>query len=497
MLSKNDLPNTRDVSLKRIALFSVSILAMSLLPLLYLSFFNRPYADDFSYGSMTVHVVRNTGSLFGVLRAAVDVAVGSYKTWQGTYSATFLFALQPAIFGDKFYFLTTFILLGGLVFSTAYLLFCICLRLMKTDIWTYLLLLTGILYPSIHHIPEASEAFFWFNGGVFYTFFYSLSLVLLGMIISIPNIKSGSRLFGKTVLVTSLSLTIGGGNYMTALLTVLFLMLICFVFEVKKVKNRSVAYVSLIMLLCGLAISAAAPGNAVRAGVLNVIGYQRLSIISTITASFEKSSSYIAIWANPQYFIIMLLLMPLALRAVRITRYFYKYPLIVLAGAYCFFSAQFAPPTFMGIGDSGRHINIFYYLFILLSVLCEVYLAGWISRKVSWLHESGRSQAKQRSVLSTKALSAMSLALLTLLAALTLYSNNHTGILALKTIRQGQARQFAYERDQRLAVFENPAIVYAIVAPLSIKPTLFHQTDLSVDDDWVNWAVAAYYDSAH
>ena len=39
-------------------------------------------------------------------------------TWQGTYSAIVIMSLQPAIWGQQFYFVGSFILMFSLLFST-------------------------------------------------------------------------------------------------------------------------------------------------------------------------------------------------------------------------------------------------------------------------------------------------------------------------------------------------------------------------------------------
>lgn len=44
----------------------------------------------------------------------------SYLGWQGSYAAIALFAIQPAVFGEQYYFLTTFILISIFIFSTFY-----------------------------------------------------------------------------------------------------------------------------------------------------------------------------------------------------------------------------------------------------------------------------------------------------------------------------------------------------------------------------------------
>ena len=54
-----------------------------------------------------------------------------YANWQGTYSAMFLMALQPAVFGNGFYALVPFLTLGALAAGTCFF----CLSLFTKAAW--------------------------------------------------------------------------------------------------------------------------------------------------------------------------------------------------------------------------------------------------------------------------------------------------------------------------------------------------------------------------
>ena len=99
----------------------------------------------------------------------------TYLDWQGTFSAVFLFALQPGVFGEQYYFITTFLLLGTFVIGTFYFLFVICNYYMKADKSSWIIVSVCVLTLSIQLVFSARESFYWFNGGIYYTFYYSLS----------------------------------------------------------------------------------------------------------------------------------------------------------------------------------------------------------------------------------------------------------------------------------------------------------------------------------
>ena len=87
---------------KRIFLWCVLILtAASIIPLLMISFYNHPSADDFAYAVETHMVWKSTRNIFLVLRQAVATSVKYWNRWQGLYTSAFLLALEPGIFGEQ------------------------------------------------------------------------------------------------------------------------------------------------------------------------------------------------------------------------------------------------------------------------------------------------------------------------------------------------------------------------------------------------------------
>ena len=110
---------------KAVALLVVAAVALMLVPMLVVARYNVPCADDYHYGASTYHTWQATHSLAAVLRAAGEKVAERYVNWQGTYSAIFLMALQPAVFGNGFYALVPFLTLGMLAAGTCF--FCLSL----------------------------------------------------------------------------------------------------------------------------------------------------------------------------------------------------------------------------------------------------------------------------------------------------------------------------------------------------------------------------------
>ena len=201
------------LSYKAIKWMAILVLAALVLPLLLLGHCAVPAADDFSYGAPAHLAYTQSGSLIPAVAAAVDKTVESYMSWQGTFSAIFLMALQPAVFSETFYALTPFIMLTALIVGT--FVFCGAffgdILGLNNEMCSTIAALLSALFTQL--IPSPVQGFYWYNGAVYYVFFHALLLTACAT--SIRLVRSGG-LF-RTLSLCFLALLIGGGNYVTAL----------------------------------------------------------------------------------------------------------------------------------------------------------------------------------------------------------------------------------------------------------------------------------------
>ena len=79
------------VSPAYLACGAVVIYLISLLPILTLSFYCHPSADDFNYGVKTHLAVMRGQGICGIIQAALETVCENYTSWQGTFSAIFFF----------------------------------------------------------------------------------------------------------------------------------------------------------------------------------------------------------------------------------------------------------------------------------------------------------------------------------------------------------------------------------------------------------------------
>ena len=71
MKKLNSLFN-KTISYKTIWILLVCILALLLFPMLYISKFNIPSADDYSYGLLAHNIVENGGTIADVFKTMID-----------------------------------------------------------------------------------------------------------------------------------------------------------------------------------------------------------------------------------------------------------------------------------------------------------------------------------------------------------------------------------------------------------------------------------------
>ncbi len=364
-----------DKRLKMTAIIFTLGFLISLLPILYASFFCHPIGDDYGFSSGVHNAIVNGSGFFGALNAAINQAASSYNNWQGTYSAVFLFALQPGAFSDNLYFLTTFIMIISMSLGTFFFIDTFVTKVFSEKRAYSFIISSVILFCSFQFVPDKAEAFFWYNGAVYYTFFYSLSLVLYALLIKMA--KSDRHRIAYTIVCCALAAVIGGGNYTTALFTSIILVFSVIGAFVKK-KNIKIHYLIItIVLLTGFLISAVAPGNSVRANTT-----QSMPAVKAIISSVWYFVIFIIRSTNLSQIAVVCLLIPIALKITKNINFNFKYPFVVIALAVLISASQMTPALYaISSLGSGRQLDIYYYWYYVLLAFVTVYVCGWINKK--------------------------------------------------------------------------------------------------------------------
>ncbi len=506
---------THILTRKTLCIVLGALLLLSLIPLIWIAFYNHPANDDFVFGLRTMRAWRDTGSLGELLQAAAEEVKAAYGSWQGSFSAVFLFALQPGIFDESLYWITTPVLLAFLLGGTMTFCWTVLRRWLGVDAHTTWAAAFAVCILSVQLMPCPNQGLYWWNGGIYYTFFHSLALFMLSFVLL--ALKAERRVWQGVfaALAAVLAFVVGGGNYITGLLCILLLLAGGIWQGVKK--NPRVWMVLLPLLLLGVAffINLFAPGNEVR---MAEYADSKNSVFYTIYRSIWFSVRFMVQWTTPLILLCGLLLGILFYRAAGALRFSFRWPGLVTAASFLLFSAQIAPTVYgMNSSGAGRRFDIYFYVYILLVAFNAFYYAGWLHRVVAAaLQRRGVKDASFTNALMRKMRRWTPAWTLALLFTVGLHifqpqffdaskewkqraSESITSLSAIYSLREGDAQQYHAEWCARLAMLRDPAQQWIEFAPFSVRPYCLFYSDLTQDPDW-EWANASmreYYDKEH
>lgn len=443
------------LSLKWIAVCSVIVYVSSLIPVFAASVYAFPQADDWSYSWRTRLAWVDTHSLLEVVKEACTTVAESYVEWQGTFSSIFLMALQPGIWGERFYAVVPFFMTGLLTFAT---LFFLSYILKETDRSCRVIFSMAVLWLTVQEICCKPAAFYWYNGAVHYIVPYCLFLILAVLVLkNLQKEKFDGISFFFSLLI---AVMIGGGNLVTALLTfvcltgvILFLLII-----IKRRKRLWRVAILIVVNALAFGINVVAPGNWLRQ---DLSGEPSNPIVS-IFHSFYYGFFYIGEWTDETVLLMVLLLIPVMVKMARQIRFNFPLPGLVGGFSFCILSSMFTPSDYaVHTVNIGRVQNIIFAMYILLLMLNLFYLVGWYVKKVQ----------KQKGVLTGASFSKKEglyfygvLAVLTFNILLTTVAEpqRFTSALALKELCDGTAEEFgraAWNNIQILKKNEKEAVI--------------------------------------
>lgn len=467
-----------------IILFGVAI---TLIPVLWIGLYNVPCADDYSFGVSGYHVWQETKSLWGVLCAAARNVKKWYLGWQGTFSAVFFMSLQPAIFGDGLYRIVPLLTVGGLAAAELFFTWALLRRTFGATRSQFLMVAAVWLALSVQLAPSAVEAFYWYNGAVYYTGYFSISLFYFGMLLQCIQMKSNLRRWVWTGLLCAGGIVLGGGNYVTALVSLLVTGIAAAVLIVKRHKCWKNLLLPLVFLAGAFALSVAAPGNAIRQA-----GLESVEAGEAIKRSLIAAVNYIGDGLDMAHMLAMVFVGVILWRVTEHTTFHFPLPLLVGAVSYGVYAAQFCPTIYaMNSFGPGRLQNIIYDMFLLLLIFNLFYVLGWIRHHYNINpKEARRSAAKAYPA----ALLALLGAALLLCFAYVPRETPITGTRAFQALRSGAAKQYYSEYQARQDSLMDETQKNVVLQAYTQRPYVLFFSDATEDpEDWKNVAMADYF----
>ena len=320
----------------------------------------------------------------------------------------------------------------------------------------------------------------WFNGSVYYTFFFGLSLAALALALRTAQAGGWGRILGLCLLAAFL----GGGNLVTGLSLAIMsvsgvALLLLFG---KKQQALRLLVPALVMLGCFI-VNIAAPGNAIRALSVD----HEPNAVQAILLSFREAIVLGVRWTRLPVIAAMALLGYLFYQAVPASSFRFRFPGLVSLYSYCLYSAMFCPTMYaMGSRGDWRLVDIIFYAYLLLLGLNVLYWVGWLRQR---REGAAAAQPKLLPVLGCLALC---------LVCLAVSAKIHGGISlasAYTALSSGQAATYAREDQARLKILHDPEIRIAELPAYSDPPYLLFFDDIGPDpEDWRNVGVQTFYE---
>lgn len=485
-------PYMKKIRLARlVAVILLVVFIVSLIPMLAIARYNYPSADDFVYGKTTHAIWQQTGSLLQTVQAAVKEVTRTYVEWQGSYTAIFLMALQPGVFNA--YWLSTFILLGMYILGTCLLGRAVFCKLLKADKWEAVILTVLLMLFSIQLLPQTAEAFYWYNGAVYYTFVYGLGLVYVALHVS--GCAKGSIGTGKLAGMILLAALIGGGNFCLLLPLLAFTLLLTAYSFYKKNKTAIPFAITWAVLFIGFLVNFLAPGNKLRQAEVTT----GQSAIKSVLMSLGFELQDFVRWIDFTVILGFIIAIPVMIKIINRMKFSFPYPIVVSFISYCIYAMQYTA-QYYATGNiwTGRLYAQLYYTFYWMVGLNVFYWLGWLISKVKMTMGQEAFATWSKNVF--RYLRGYTLPILALCGALTISSfyvlNRKTspGYSAFQDLKNGNAQQYAAEMQARMKLYEDPTILEVEVEPLTVKPYVLFFNDFSQSaDDWRAEAVRAYY----
>lgn len=476
------------------------LFVLSVLPILVLGRYNVMCIDDYNYGVKIHDTWMATGSFGQSVQTALEQTGQVYQTWQGTYASCLLMALCPMNFFYDTAFLVPIVMVGLFALSV----FLVGRQLLihwfgcEKKWVSFVLFLLLFMFYQVMEAPF--EGIYWYNGAVHYIFMESLLFFVLTLVSACIWGENKKSAFIWCLLASFLAVITGGGNLVTGLQAeVLLLALLLFTFFVKKKKTIYVL-LPFLFFTAGFLCNVLAPGNGMRAAFDMDTGY---SPIPAVILSFYYAVVFILRWTESFVILMWVALLPVFWQIAKHASCRFRHPVWVTLGAFCILSAMFTPTLYalgtVGLARVDNIIQMFYYLSLFL---LTIYWFGWSAQKKSsdGKEDRGERKVSDRGVFgafleSTGNVLTMSFAgLVLILWVMTGDKNTYTGISALRSLVNGDAKTYYEEAMERHTIYIDESVRDVVLEPFSAKPALFAFEDLTEDQGyWLNLAVSDYY----
>lgn len=466
---------------KQIALGSLLLLVLVIIPLIMVGRYAHPCADDFSYGYYPHVVFKETKSLSQTLHWAFYQVRATYDTWQGTFSSVFFMALSPAVWGEEFYFLTPLIMIFMIVFSHFYLLRKVIVGLLSGSKSIWIIVSSIVSFLMIETMVAPVEGIFWYNSAVHYVFMHSCMLLLLGTLVGMLYAKERGKKILLCVLACVTAIMCGGANYPTALLGI-----VCTAGVVGGMvwtKKRVIGIAPLAVYVVAFYLNVSAYGNKIRQE-----NFTQTKPVEAVVNSFAELAACAGGWFTLQLLLFMILLIPFLWKLTETKECRFRLPAIVTLITICTNACMLTPGLYaMGEGGPGRTMNIVKMWFILMLVVNETYWMGYFRKRLT------QRRWKKLPDIRLWTMGVLAVIFIAFIANAERCLLDYSSYAAYVSLKTGEAKQYHEEYMKRVELLTGESESVELL-PFSQKPYLLYFDDITSNKgDWRNSLVANWY----
>ncbi|MCI6378032.1 MAG: DUF6056 family protein [Clostridiales bacterium] len=460
------------VSRRALARGMMLLFLASLIPLIAIAPYNYPADDDFGFVLPAATAWVQTGSLWEVARQIFQKTYDTYLTWQGDFVSTAIFGLTPMIFDIRLYFLSNWFALALVCLSAGYLLKgVVCLHL-KASRDTFWIVYAAVMLLTLQFMPAIGYSVFWHNGGV-YTVTVCFLALLLGLLLRCAAPQSRARALVRGALAALCGFLLGGSFYGPMLGALVLVSMVALYAFSSRQRCRWQSAAALAGLLVALALSASAPGNAVRQGLNDAPMHPVKAVIVSALDSFDLAGS----WMKPQLLAALMLILPALWQPLRDSRFTFRRPFWVFVSLYGLFSAAIVPGVYTHAGyDTERYLNALYFYFLIFAIGTAVYWEGALIRWLQSRKTPPAALALQAAHTLGNRFTALLLALAILFTGFGAFDftiMNTSSLNAAKCLLTGEAARFRQEMAERQEYILATDSDDVKVQPLSSQPYVF------------------------
>lgn len=476
---------------KRMAWGMIFVFAVSLLPILYCSFFDYATGDDLWEGAAAYRVLAENGTINEFFTAIRNWFIVDYYSWEGNWASIVLWCLQPSIWGEKVYCITPWISIISCCVGISYFTFYFLKKYFNADNWFSTIVSVLLCFFFIQYMPYIRGGIFWYTGMINYIVPFNLMLVAFVWIDKFVDEKKVRYCVGVALVYSYL----GGAGYQPLVVAfeILFIYIAACLFlgERQKRKNSLWLLIPLLLLLVGTYISISSPGNAVRGGENYVFSIRRVcsTILLCLKSGFLGAFQWM-LTVRPLFLAMPILFVTtwelVDLKNIRIKL---KYPFIVVLFLYLISCSIYAPEIYSMSDVSGGVPDVVYLLYLLCYFAGIIYLTCYVKDLLT------RKKCKLNSTIFKKmrVLVAVGTVLFSVFAGKFLIGNM-AAYVCVDFIKSGQLADFEYQMQERLAILHDPTIKNVILPEMNDQQGPFmHMAIVADPEAYTNRATARFY----